>query len=271
MDRAIVDQLFADCIAAARVLGADGEFAARLEVARLRLPPYRVGSRGQLQEWSEDFLEVEPKHRHLSHLYGLFPGEDLDPEAEPRLGAAARRSLELRGDEGTGWSLAWKMCLHARLLGREEGDRAYRLARLLFRPVPPRRRAVGMRGGIYPNLFAAHPPFQIDGNLGYTAAVVELLLQSHRGVIRLLPALPAVWPEGRISGLVARGGFKVDIEWREGKLLRASILSRRGGTCRLRGDSGMEIGDASARRVGDAFEFETEAGQLYRITLGDGL
>ncbi|MCL3850431.1 glycoside hydrolase family 95 protein [Parabacteroides sp. GYB001] len=230
MDMAIIRETFERTIKMSEMFGLDPELRTELEGKLAKLLPYRIGSRGQLQEWMYDFKEQDPKHRHLSHLYGFYPGDQITPDATPDLFKAVEQSLNLRGDAATGWSMGWKINCWARLL---DGNHAYAIIKNLFNPVqfgPKNRNG----GGLYSNMLDACPPFQIDGNFGYTAGVAEMLLQSHAGFIQLLPALPDVWSEGAVSGLKARGNFEVAMKWQQGSLSEATILSGSGKECRLR-------------------------------------
>lgn len=222
MDNQILTDLFTGCARASEVLGIDADFRARVLATRERLAPMTIGSRGNIQEWLHDWVETERTHRHVSHLYGLHPSNQITRRGTPELFEAAKRTLELRGDDGTGWSLAWKINFWARL---EEGGRAHDLIKYL---VTPARLA--------PNMFDLHPPFQIDGNFGATGGIAEMLVQSHTGEVHLLPALPAAWPEGTVDGLRARGGHTVGATWSAGRADEYRITPDRDGTITLRGE-----------------------------------
>lgn len=247
MDNQIIRHLLTACISAAEVLDTDADFAAQAKEVLAKIPPDQIGEAGQLQEWFEDWdvKAPEQRHRHVSHLYGLFPSPEITVDGTPDLAAAAKKTLEMRGDDGTGWSLAWKINFWARLL---DGDHAYKLVQNALNPAE--------RGGsgVYPNLFDAHPPFQIDGNFGFTSGVTEMLLQSHNETLHLLPSLPSAWPKGSVKGLRARGGYIVDLAWEDMKLTKATIRSTWGEDVlvKYQGKSILHEFSKGQSRTGDA-------------------
>jgi alpha-L-fucosidase 2 len=258
MDIEIIGDLFDHCIKAAEILGIDSELRERFAAARKRFPPLQIGRLGQLQEWLDDWDKPDDHHRHVSHLYALFPSNQIVPGKSPELLAAARKSLELRGDGGTGWSKAWKINWWARLA---DGDHAYKMLE------------EAISENTYPNLFDAHPPFQIDGNFGATSGIAEMLLQSHAGEISLLPALPKAWPTGSVTGLRARGSAEVDLAWRNGRLTNAILKPSVGGRQRVRLPTGSDV--VEIRSSGKALPIDLDnegalrldmhAGDVYKI------
>ncbi|PTA47624.1 glycoside hydrolase N-terminal domain-containing protein [Micromonospora sp. RP3T] len=260
MDNQILRDLFDAAARASEVLGVDTTFRSQVRTAKDRLPPSRVGSRGNVQEWLADWIETERTHRHVSHLYGLHPSNQITKRGTPALYEAARRTLELRGDDGTGWSLAWKINFWARL---EDGARAHKLLRDLVRT-----------DRLAPNMFDLHPPFQIDGNFGATSGIAEMLLHSHTGELNVLPALPTAWPAGQVAGLRGRGGYTVALAWSNGQPDEIVVRADRDGTLRLRSrlftggftlaDAGDGSTPATTRPETDVVQFAVRAGRTYR-------
>lgn len=259
MDMQIIWDLFTNLIEAAKLLNTDADFARLLEEKRAKLNPMKIGKKGNLVEWYDDWEDEDSQHRHVSHLFGLHPGRQISPLLDTMYASASRKTLEVRGDGGTGWSKAWKINFWARLL---DGDHAYKMYQEL------------LKGSTMNNLFDTHPPFQIDGNFGGTSGVGEMLLQSHLGFIQPLPALPAAWKQGAVKGMVARGNFVVDMHWKDGVLSRMEILSRSDNVCVLR--TGMPLSVKGAKFFSNKIEgegggyettFSTVAGKKYKISM----
>ena len=267
MDMSIIRDLFANVIAAANELGDDKAFRDTIIAKQAKLYPFHIGKKGNLQEWYKDWEDPEPHHRHVSHLFGLFPGNQISPVNTPELTAAAKKTLELRGDEGTGWSLAWKINFWARLL---DGNHSYKMIKDLLRATAVSGTKYSGGGGSYINLFDAHPPFQIDGNFGGVSGMAEMLLQSQNNEINMLPALPDAWAAGEISGLKARGNFEVSMRWKDMKLRSASVLAVVGGKCTIRTAAPIKVAGVSAisKKTANGYvtAFNTQKGIRYNIT-----
>ena len=254
-DLAMIRQCFIQTIKASEILDTDLEFRNKLELALNKLHPYQIGKKGNLQEWYYDWEDVEPQHRHQSHLFGLFPGNHISPSTTPELANACRKTLEIKGDETTGWSKGWRINLWARLL---DGNHAYKMYRELLKYVEPDgvKTDYVRGGGTYPNLFDAHPPFQIDGNFGGAAAIAEMLVQSTENEIHLLPAIPDAWNSGSVKGICARGGFEVSMVWKNKSVKKLSVLAKSSGKTTLYFGSKKK-------------EINLKKGQVYELNLSN--
>jgi alpha-L-fucosidase 2 len=270
MDLSIIHDLFTNVIAASAVLDKDAVFADSLKQALAKLYPLQIGKKGNLQEWYKDWEDEDPQHRHISHLFGLFPGNQISPITTPELAAACKKSLEIRGDGGTGWSKAWKINTWARLL---DGNHAHKLLKELLTLTGEGGIEMHHAGGTYANMFCAHPPFQIDGNFGGTSGIAQMLLQSQTGTLHVLPALPDVWKTGEVTGLLAQGGFTVDLNWKEGMLSSVTVHATKDGTCMLRVPQRVKAGGneqlapvkAKDDEHGFVYALQTRAGKSYTL------
>ncbi len=266
MDMSIIRDLFTNLIEASKELNENAAFRNLLISKKNKLYPLHIGKKGNLQEWYKDWEDVDPHHRHVSHLFGLYPGREISPSQTPEFANAAKKTLELRGDAGTGWSLAWKINFWARLL---DGNHAYKMIGSLLHLTGQTGTNYANGGGSYANLFDAHPPFQIDGNFGGISGMSEMLLQSHLGELHLLPALPDAWQKGAIKGIKGRGNFEVSINWENHQLTSAVITSMAGGICKIRTVIPITVKGITAKPIADTngyvIVFNTEKGKAYNI------
>jgi alpha-L-fucosidase 2 len=266
MDMAIIKDLFGNVIKASGLLHTDDDFRNETQRYLKRLVPYKIGQRGQLQEWIEDYKDEDPHHRHISHLFGLFPGSTITPDRTPLLAAAAKQSLNDRGDGGTGWAKGWKINTWARLW---DGDHAYKLVRQQLTITGVEGTDYSNGGGTYINLLDAHPPFQIDGNFGGTSGITEMLLQSHDSTVHLLPALPSAWKSGEVRGLHARGGFGIDVSWADGSMRSATVISTLGGVCSIRSKTPFRVNGikrvAKKTEYGYLLTFQSKKESRYEV------
>ncbi len=265
MDMSLIWDLFTNTIEASEKLGIDADFRKELLAKIAKLFPLQIGKKGNLQEWYKDWEDADPKHRHTSHLFSLHPGRQISPLKTPEFANAARKTLEIRGDDGTGWSKSWKINFWARL---HDGNHAYKLVRELLKLTGMEGTDYTKGGGTYPNIFCAHPPFQIDGNFGGTSGMAEMLLQSHDGLLNFLPAIPDDWQSGEIKGLKARGGFEVDITWKNKKITKLTIQSSLGGNCKIKTPNALKLEGKSKLITGNdktVFDFMTVKGGKYTL------
>jgi alpha-L-fucosidase 2 len=265
-DQEVISELFTNVLAASKIVNNNDPLLLNINEALNNLAAPGIGSDGRIMEWSGEFKETDIRHRHVSHLYMLYPGNQIDPQRTPELAAAARKSLDVRTDIGTGWSLAWKVNFWARL---KDGNRAYQLLKNLLKPTGTTSLNMSDGGGTYPNLFCAHPPFQIDGNFGGTAGIAEMLLQSQSGNIELLPALPEVWKEGEVKGLLARGGYVVDISWKNGGSQKVVIKSGVNNKCTILSANALKLKGSKlkSKKQGGHYmlELNTKQGKKYEL------
>jgi Glycosyl hydrolase family 95 catalytic domain/Glycoside hydrolase family 95, C-terminal domain len=252
MDHQIIRDLFKNCEAASEILQTDAAFRQTLQAKYKQIAPNQIGKYGQLQEWMQDVDDPKNNHRHVSHLWGVFPGTDITWDRSPELMKAARQSLIFRGDGGTGWSLAWKINLWARF---KDGNHTLTMINTLLTPAEDLNGKV--HGGSYTNLFDAHPPFQIDGNFGGASGIAEALLQSHMGYIELLPALPDAWTSGEVKGICARGGYVLNFSWQQGQLQQLTVKAIANGTCELKYKS-------------EQLQFNAQKGKTYHFQVVNG-